>query len=408
LKLLFLAQRIPYPPNKGEKIRTFFQINHLVKQGHHVDIVFSSQTTEDNELGDAIAKLLSVGVIKEKLNYRWFRLLSGLLRNIPLSVCNFENGKLLKRLRHTVRNTKYDAIICTSSSMAEYVFKSGLNMESLRSGKRPMLVMDFMDLDSDKWLQYAHSSPWPMKWIYKREAILLAKYENKIQRNFDHCFFISQNEVDLFSERNGSSQNVHVLGNGINIDAYHPADHQPENEDPVFIFTGVMDYKPNVDAVIWFAGNVWPLILEHFPKSRFFVAGMNPTTSIGELAKTTGIEITGFVDDILPYYHQSNYFVAPLRIARGVQNKVLQAFACGLPVISSKMGAEGIACVDGEHIMIASTGEDYLKAVQKLEADKIFKAALIANALDLVKSHYSWEGQLKVLDEILLFSSQNK
>ncbi|MCK5665583.1 MAG: glycosyltransferase, partial [Thiotrichaceae bacterium] len=167
------------------------------------------------------------------------------------------------------------------------------------------------------------------------------------------------------------------------------------------IFTGVMDYKPNVDAVLWFMEHTWDLIREKYPQARFIIAGMNPSQIIQNLSRTPGIEVTGFVDDILPFYHQSDYFVAPFTIARGVQNKILQAFACGLPVMASSMGAEGIECKDGEHIIIAETASEYLSAIDKLESDSLLKTDIKDKALKLIHDQYSWDGKLKVLDSFL-------
>ena len=175
----------------------------------------------------------------------------------------------------------------------------------------------------------------------------------------------------------------------------------PENRDPVFIFTGVMDYRPNVDAVIWFTKHVWPRVIRSHPESRFIIAGMNPAPAIMALAKGKGIEITGFVDDILPYYHQSDFFVAPLRIARGVQNKILQAFSCGLPVISTSMGAEGIEYIEGKHILIADTPDDFFNRIEMLVNDGELTRSLKDNAMQLVKEHYSWEAKLVDLLAIL-------
>ena len=258
-----------------------------------------------------------------------------------------------------------------------------------------------MDLDSDKWKQYSTMSYWPMRWVYKREARLLAKLEHRIQQTFEHCFFISQNEVDLFHKQVGATQNVHVLGNGIDTSVFYPPEKKTNNTDPVFIFTGVMNYKPNIDAVLWFMKHAWGLIRNKYPEARFIIAGMNPSSAIQQLDRNLGIEVTGFIDDILPYYHQADYFVAPFTIARGVQNKILQAFACGLPVVTSSMGAEGIECRDGEHIIIAGTGEEYLQAINKLESSPSLKTKITDAALKLIHEKYSWNEKLKVLDSFL-------
>ena len=145
-----------------------------------------------------------------------------------------------------------------------------------------MLLMDFMDLDSDKWKQYSKSSSWPISWVYARESRLLARLEHKIQQTFDHCFLISQNEVDLFHEHIGLADNVQVLGNGIDNEFFYPPVKQPKNNDPVFIFTGVMNYKPNVDAVLWFMKHAWGLIKKKYPQAHFIIAGMNPSQVIAK------------------------------------------------------------------------------------------------------------------------------
>jgi len=240
-----------------------------------------------------------------------------------------------------------------------------------------------------------------MRLIYQREAKLIGQYERAIQQSFDACFFIADAEVNLFKKKAMDANNVHVLGNGMNTKEFYPAGTPPKNEAPVFLFTGVMDYKPNVDAVIWFVEEIWSGILNQYPKARFIIAGMNPNNAVQELTKITGVETTGFVDEILPYYHESDYFVAPFRLARGVQNKVLQAFACGLPVISTPMGAEGIDCEANKDILLANNQHEFLSAIGMLETDNELKAKIKQNALTLINEHYSWEGKLQVLDEIL-------
>ena len=315
-----------------------------------------------------------------------------------LSVANFYSSKLQSKFDTLLQEKDFDAVICTSSAMAEYIYKSNSFNQLIR---KPRLLMDFMDLDSDKWRQYAETSNWPMKWVYQREANILADYENKITHDFDTSFFIADAEVELFKSRFKSAGKVLTLGNGMDTDSFVPAASPTNNDAPVMLFTGVMDYKPNIDAVVWFVNNVWQEILKEYPQARFIIAGMNPTSNVQGLEKISGIEVTGFVDDILPYYHQSDYFVAPFRLARGVQNKVLQGFACGLPVISTPMGAEGIDCTQNIDILIASTAGEFLACVKKLDSDTQFREEIKTNALKLIHDRYSWGGKLQVLDDVL-------
>ncbi len=333
-----------------------------------------------------------------KLGNRYLRYLSGLLTRKPLSVTNFYSSKLQKIIDRLIADESFQNIVCTSSSMAEYIFNSST---LFKTKKMPKLVMDFMDLDSDKWNQYANSSSIPIRWVYKREAELLSNYEEKICQLFDTSFFISQSEVDLFLEHAECTKKPLAIGNGIDTNYFVPRNQSTLNNNPVFIFTGVMDYKPNIDAVLWFTKHVWPKIIDEYDKPKFIIAGMNPVSEIVVLAKIQGVEVTGYVEDILPYYHRSDIFIAPLRIARGVQNKVLQSFACGIPVVSTTMGAEGIDCTDGQEILIADTAEDFFENIQKLLSNTNIYQSIKDNALELVQNHYSWSGKLSTLSHIL-------
>ena len=398
LNILFIAQRVPYPANKGEKIRSFNQAKFLADLGHHIHVISPIEDDSEAVYVKQLAKLPNFSCEYAPLPSKPFRLLTGLMKNESLSVANFYCAQLQKLIDKALTEQVFDAIICTSSAVAKYVFNSKV-LNTLPT--KPKLLMDYMDLDSDKWQQYADKTAWPMKFIYQREAKLIAQYELKIQQSFDACFFIADAEVNLFKKAAGNITNVHTLGNGMNTEEFYPAEAPPNNEAPKFIFTGVMDYKPNVDAVIWFVEQCWQNIINTYPKAEFIIAGMNPNAAVMNLKKYSGITITGFVDEILPYYHQADYFVAPFRLARGVQNKVLQAFACGLPVISTPMGAEGIDCVDGEHILLANTPEEFLQQVQQLEKEARLKQAIKDNALTLIYDHYSWQGKLAPLKAML-------
>lgn len=398
MNILFIAQRIPYPANKGEKIRSFHQIKYLADQGHKITVLSPYEKEEEQSFALQLSQFENIYCECVPLESKLLRLLSGLVKNESLSVANFYSTTLQKKIDITIEQNDFNAIICTSSAVAKYTFCSSTlkNQEN-----KPMLLMDFMDLDSDKWQQYANTSNWPMTWIYQREAKILAKYEQKIVQYFKACFFIADAEVNLFQTKSKHSQNVHTLGNGMDTNTFFPTKTPPNNEQPVFLFTGVMDYKPNVDAVIWFVQNIWPSLLNKYPMAKFIIAGMTPSPAVKELQNISGIEVTGYVDDILPYYHQSDYFVAPFRLARGVQNKVLQAFACGLPVISTPMGAEGIDCLEKKDILLASNKEEFLTAISLLEQDDELKNSIKESALRLINERYSWEGKLQILENIL-------
>lgn len=398
MNILFIAQRIPFPANKGEKIRTFNQIKFLADLGHNITVLAPIENQQEQDFAQQLSAFERINCQYQQLSPKVLRLITGLLKNESLSVANFYQSTLQNKIDQTLQTINFDTIICTSSAVAKYVFNSKTLPELTI---KPKLLMDFMDLDSDKWQQYADKTSWPMSYVYQREANLLKKYEKKVQQLFDACFFIADAEVNLFKQYAQQANNVHTLGNGMNTDEFYPAQILPNNNAPTFIFTGVMDYKPNVDAVVWFVEQCWPKVISQYPEAQFIIAGMNPNNTIMNLKKYAGIIITGFVDDILPYYHQADYFVAPFRLARGVQNKVLQAFACGLPVISTPMGAEGIECKHGEHILLAQTPDEFLQHINELEQNTDLKSTLSKNALTLIHDEFSWQGKLAPLQAVI-------
>jgi sugar transferase (PEP-CTERM/EpsH1 system associated) len=398
MNILFISHRVPFPPNKGEKIRTFHQLKHLRELGHHIHL-FSpyedkSELAHFNELRESWCTSVAATPLKPKA----IRLLTGLVKGQSMSVANFYDKTLQQKFDQFLSGNSVDAIICSASSVAEYIFKSTA-LPTL--DKKPLLIMDFMDVDSDKWGQYQQSSSFPMSMVYVREQRLLAEYEKKIIKQFDASYLIAQAEVTLFNQKVMQSDKVHVMGNGLDTSVFYPPKIKQPNPAPVFLFTGVMDYKPNEDAVIWFVNTCWPSIITQHPNARFIIAGMNPSADINQLANDKSIEVTGFVDDILPYYHQADIFVAPFRLARGVQNKVLQAFACALPVISTPMGAEGILCHADKNILIASNGEEFIAQANQLMAQPALAQSIGQSALHIIKQHYSWPSQLQPLVNLL-------
>jgi sugar transferase (PEP-CTERM/EpsH1 system associated) len=403
MKILIIAQRCPYPPNKGEKIRTFHHLRFMVQHGH--EIILASPYEDDSDLiyFDELAKRDCSKVLNAKLAAKPIRLITGALSNKALSVSNFYSSKLQSKIDFELSSQKIDVIFCSASSVAEYVFQSNV-LRYLDSP--PKLIMDFMDVDSDKWTQYKKSNYWPLSMVYGRESKLITKFEGNIINKFDHCLLITQTEVDVFESIHGSVNNLTAVENGLDTSMFYPPNRPRNIKDPYFLFAGVMDYAPNIDAVIWFMDCVWPTIKKQWPQAKFCIAGMNPTDKIKKLEKNHGVEVTGFVDDIKPYFDKTNIFVAPFRIARGVQNKVLQAFASGLPVIATSMGAEGIRYHAEQDILLADTPQQYIDKIGLLINNEQIYRSLSDNGLQNITQNYSWDSILKPL--ILLLNDKSK
>ncbi|QSP93518.1 TIGR03087 family PEP-CTERM/XrtA system glycosyltransferase [Marinobacter salinisoli] len=390
MKIIILSHRVPFPPNKGEKIRTFHQIQYLASRGHNVVVLSPYECAEELEHAAALEKKLPIEVQMFPLESKWFRLARGFTTNQALTASCFYSRKLQEAFDELIGSGSFDAVLCTGSAMAPYVFR---NPELQQSGpqSRPRLLMDFMDLDSDKWKQYQASSAPPMSVIYGREAKLVSEIEKQSYEVFDECFFVSANEIDLFSAQLPESSRLRVLGNGIDTDLFFPRRRADRPNKPVFLFTGVMNYKPNEDAVQWFVDSIWDDIKAEWPDAQFVVAGMDPSPKIKELGKKPGIVVTGFVEDIVPYYQQADVFVSPFRFARGVQNKILQALACGLPVITTQLGLEGINAKPGEEVLVANTDEEFSEAIRLLLQDEELSKRFSERSPKYIERNHSWE-----------------
>lgn len=386
-----ITQRVPYPPNKGEKLRTYHQLKYLKEQGHSITVLSPVDSALEIEFATELANKLEISVITKPLTNKLLRLTRGLLTGQALSEANFFSSDLMDEV--SVHAAQADVILCSASSLAKYVFE-------LSQKTMPLLLMDFMDVDSDKWLQYARNSSLPMRFIYQREHKLIKELERKIMSRFDRGFIIAQAEYDLFQTSVCQCDNLYILGNGIDQHEFAP-NHQ-SRECMHYLFAGVMDYKPNVDAVLWFVNNCWAEIKTKVPNAHLTIAGMNPETKIKALSKDSSIEITGFVDDILPFFHRADAFIAPFQIARGVQNKVLQAMSCGIAVVATSLGAEGIITEHNKNMIVANTSKEFTDACVLLSRDETMRKVIGDKAHQTITDNYSWPSVLKPLEDAVL------
>jgi sugar transferase (PEP-CTERM/EpsH1 system associated) len=277
-----------------------------------------------------------------------------------------------------------DTVFVFSSPMAQYAFAPGLN----RSRK----VIDFVDVDSDKWAQYALERSGPIAWIYNREARLLSKFEQDAAHRFDVSIFVSDAEADLFRTRlPGDHTNVIAVPNGVDADYFSPNHHFPSpfrnGESPV-VFVGAMDYWPNVDAVLWFKQAILPTVLQAVANARFYIVGAKPAPSVTRLAGTDTV-VTARVEDVRPYVANAAVVIAPMRIARGVQNKVLEGMALGKPVVTTSKGLEGIVALPNREVLVADSADSFAGAVIRTLLTPNLAMGDAARAR--VVADYSWD-----------------
>lgn len=391
-KLLFLAHRIPFPPNKGDKIRSFHLLQHLARRhqvflGSFVDDPHDWQYRSQVEALCAEVCLRPLAPRRAKL-----RSAMGLVTGEALSLPYYRDPEMQRWVDQTMTRAGIDHVVVYCSSMAQYV-----DHERYRGTRR---ILDVVDVDSDKWRQYAQSKSGPIAWIYRREADRLLAYERGIAARFDASLFVSAAEAELFRRLAPEvAEKVGHYNNGVDTAYFDPArisESPYPPGGPVLVFTGAMDYWANAEAVQWFADQVFPRLRARRPDLRFFIVGSKPSESVLALARREGITVTGRVPDVRPFLQHAALAVAPLRIARGIQNKVLEALAMARTVVCTSAAAEGLQ------------PEDWLNAAVRDDADEFAEAVLERLSgqpndigRDYVLKHYSWDSHLAGVDRLL-------
>ncbi len=411
LKILYLSHRIPYPPNKGDKIRSFHEIEYLSRE-HSLHVAALVDNPDDFQYEKDLQRYCrKLALFPLHPWYGKLRGLATLAKGKPLSVGYFYSNRMQQTINHWLETDRYEAVICFSSPMAEYISASpqGRIWSAARNGtRRPALVMDFCDVDSDKWAQYARETRFPMNRVYGLEYKRLLAYEKKVNRAFDHSLFVSRSEVDLFRRLYPDAANLGVIPNGVDVDYFSPnhADRFAEDIDrirrqgPVLVFTGAMDYQANVDGVVWFCRSIFPSIRIKFPTCRFYIVGSRPAAEVKALEQTAGIIVTGFVPDIRPYYLAADVSVVPLRLARGVQNKVLEAMAMGNAVVATPAAVKGIASDWSGCLMVSDQPENFAEEVMRCLDNPATAEALGAGARTFVGKHYHWDAHMMHLERL--------
>lgn len=395
-ELLFLSHRIPYPPNKGDKIRSFHLLRHLARRFVvHVGTFIDDE--DDWQYVEALKAQCNGGeVLVRPLRKRpaTARSLIGLATGEALSLPYYRDATLRRWVDDLLARRPVRRAVVFSSPMAQYLERHAI-----------LRVADIVDVDSDKWTQYAAKARWPTRWIYAREGRRLLDYERHVAATFDASYFVSPAEAALFHRLAPESvSRVSHFENGVDTIQFSPdvthADPFADGEEAL-VFTGAMDYWPNVDAVTWFAQEAFPAIRRERPHTVFYVVGSRPTPAVQALAAIDGVRVTGTVPDVRPYLAFARVVVAPLRIARGVQNKVLEAMAMARPTVVTPQALEGIDAQPGRDLVLGpEDGSGFARTVLDLLASDDGTIGRVAR--ERVESRYGWDANLEPVARILM------
>ncbi len=398
--MLFLTQRLPYPPIKGEKIRQWQILNYLARwyvpyvgcliddpaDLQHVDTVRSlCRDIHAAPIDRRLAKLTCA---------------RGLLTGEPLSVTYFRDRGLRRWVEKVVTEVRPELTFVISSNMAPYV------LDLPRTGKR---IVDLVDVDSEKFRAYAETAGFPMRQIYRREWHRVAALERRIAMECDRSICVSDAEAALFRTQVPEvAGKVLGISNGVDHRYFDPAGNYSPVFDPgvpTFVFTGTMDYPPNIDAVTWFATEMLPVIRRAVPGAQFFIVGSNSGADVKRLGKLDGVTVTGAVPDVRPYIFHAAACVAPMRVARGIQNKVLEAMAMGKPVIVTSSALEGIEATSGLEVILADDAGTFAHAaIELIGTGRMATAEAVAighAARSLIVRRYDWGARLSAFDDLV-------
>jgi polysaccharide biosynthesis protein PslH len=398
-RLLFLAHRVPYPPDKGEKIRAWHMLEHLARDwavdlGCLVDDPADAQHL--SVLRGCCAEVHAAPVTRSG---RIARTLFGTRPGEPLSLAWFHEPGLARWVRAGLGARRYESVLVYSSAMATYVPPGPGG---------PLRILDMVDVDSEKWRAYAASAGGPKRLVWAREARTLLAFERRVAAQFDRTLLVSAQEAQTFAMLAPEvASRIDWVENGVDVARFDPECDWPDPfaaESPAIVFTGTMDYRPNVEAVSFFATEVMPRLASLSP--HFHIVGANPSPAVRALAELPRVHVTGSVPDMRPYLAHAAVAVAPLRIARGIQNKVLEAMAMARPVVASPEAHEGVRAVAGRDLLVADGAEAMAAAVTQVLAGGMPGLGTAARAA--VLAGYDWKATLARLDDILKAASQMK
>lgn len=390
--ILFLCHRLPYPPNKGDKIRSYALLKHLASQGTVHLGCFVDDAADLTHL-DAVRELARGECHFERVARatKLVRAAGALISGKSITVASFSSYRLEKYIKRMFRENSFDNVVVFGSAVAPYLFNAELESRHV--------LFDMVDVDSDKWHQYSSASAGFLKWLYRREAVTLEATERQAARRFGRTLLVSEFEADTFRKiAPESADKIRALTNGVDLNYFSPGEFEnpfPETECPI-VMTGQMDYRPNYEGALWFAHQILPLVQKSVPNARAYFVGASPPPAL-RAAAGPAVVVTGRVPDVRPYLQFASAVVAPLRIARGIQNKVLEAMAMAKPVIATEEATRALEVRSGAHLWVSNDprhfADSLLSALTGVDRERIAQAGR-----EYVIQNHSWQAVMASLD----------
>lgn len=379
--VLYLVHRFPYPPDKGDRIRAFHLLRFLSRHASvHVACLADEPVPPESlaALEQVVTRVAVVPVGKA----RWGRALASLALGGTATEGAFRSSALRAIVERWAAETPFRATLSSASSMAPY--------QCLPALRRVPAVVDLVDVDSQKWLDYALASGPPKSWLYALEGRRLRRLEQGLPAWARAVTVVTEAEADLYRGFTPDAP-VHAVGNGVDLEYFHPPEEgNAPPEEPACVFVGAFDYRPNIDGAVWFCREVWPRVRQARPDAKVYLVGRRPAPAVVALGAIPGVEVAGQVPDVRPWVARSALSIAPLRIARGVQNKVLEALAMGKAVVGSPTTLAGLRGASTPGVLLAASPEEWADAILRLLGDRALRDDLGRAGRRYVVEHHDW------------------
>jgi sugar transferase (PEP-CTERM/EpsH1 system associated) len=389
VRILYVCHRFPFPPKRGGMIRPFNMIRHL-SQAHEVvvcSLTRSAQATQDAQGIAPFCSEFHIGQVDDR--FQTMRMVATLPTPFPASASFFHSSSLNRKIRRVLAEQKFDLIFVHCSSVAHYVE----HVDAIPK------ILDFGDMDSQKWLEYAQHKPFPLSMGYWWEGWRMRAEEKRLARRFDFCTTITRAEHQTLLDY-GVDTPSDWFPNGVDNGFFAPVEEVAYDPETI-VFVGRMDYFPNQQCMFDFCAHVLPLLKARRPGLKLQIVGAEPSPAVRRLGDLPGVTVTGSVIDVRPFVTRAALTVAPLRIARGTQNKILEAMAMGIPVVASSIAAAGVDAIPGQHLLTADTAEDMSAQILRVLADPDERARLSKAGRARVLSSHAWPNSMKRLDAII-------
>ena len=378
MKILFVANRVPYPPFRGDKLK-IYNLAKRLSVHHEIYLITFAESKEDYNYGEELGKLFKqVQIISLPKWQSYLNCLIAIFSNIPFQVAYFKSRKMNRLVHDFLSKNKIDVIHTQHLRMAQ--FTSDIQMPK---------ILDLPDAFSLYWKRRIENQQNPIKRFFEKiEYKRLYKFEGEIVKKFNLGLVCSREDLNYMKQEHGS-ENIDLLRNGVDLDTFKSDGHDYSNNSTL-LFTGNMDYAPNVDAVGYFVKDIFPSIASKFPNVKFIIAGQRPVKQVLDL-KASNIEITGFIPDLKVMYQQAAIVVSPLRFGAGTQNKVLEAMAMGIPVVSGNIGFEGLEIKNGEGVFLEINSNGFAnKVIELLQSESLRQHTGTKGNL-VAKEKFSWD-----------------